>query len=83
MHTCASVILAARVICHEVSPTRRFDKQNPELTRVRDPLLLYHVVIADDTIFHITYAYVVTDCLFLEICHGKVSKKLHLTSERQ
>ena len=34
MHTCASVILASRVICHEVSPTRRFGQQNPELMSV-------------------------------------------------
>ena len=37
MHTCASVILAARVICHEVSPTRRFGQQNPELMSVTRP----------------------------------------------
>ena len=29
-YACESVILAVRVICHEVSPTRRFGQQNPE-----------------------------------------------------
>ena len=41
VHTCASVILAARVICHEVSPTRRFGQQNPELMSVTRVFLVF------------------------------------------